>query len=192
VNRVTFHRLAYYSIFRKQPIPTNNTPFADRVNLFTIINDAKKQADSSQWTDVNPVGLWRCLRTRLFDDQGRTIGYAFNTNPAWHFVDVLLRRKIKPDYKLDLQLGPEDLTDAERARFDWGSIAESAAYYDEILANGRRRFAGNYLFNSQTSLTAILEQILLVCRSYMQEYAGKIYLICDKPRSSIFIFRVST
>jgi hypothetical protein len=173
IQPLCYSRIAYYAIFRKQPIQ-NQT------------ND--HQNDPTQWTDINPVGLWRGLRTRLFDDQGNMTGYAFNTNPAWHFVDALLRRKLMPEFNINFTTGIDDLTPAVRARFDWGSIYESAQYFDQLLANGRRRFTGNYSFTSQTTLAAILEQILKCCRSYMQEYAGKIYLICDQPRSSVFTF----
>lgn len=171
ITPLAYSRIAYYAIKRKQAVE-NQT------------ND--HQNDPTQWTDIAPIGLWRALRTRLFDGAGNMTGYAFTTNPAWHFVDVLLRRKLFPDYNIDLNNGPDDLSAAVRARFDWPTIYESAQYFDEILANGRRRFTGNYAFSAQTSLQAVLEQILLCCRSFCQEYAGKIALICDKPRSSVF------
>ena len=123
----------------------------------------------------------------MFDDGGNQTGYAFTTNPAWHIVDAILSRKIKPDYNIDLANGPTPLTTYETARFDWESIVESAQYFDALLANGRRRFTGNYCFTSTATLNAILEQMLLCCRSHMHEYAGKIYLICDQPRASTFI-----
>jgi len=49
----------------------------------------------------------------VIDDEGNQTGYAFTTNPAWHFVDVLLRRKIMPDYGLTLNVGPDALTAAK-------------------------------------------------------------------------------
>lgn len=173
INALNYNRIAYYSIFRKQAIE-NQT------------ND--NQGDPTQWTDINPIGLWRALRVRLFDHQGNTTGYAFSTNPAWHFVDVLLRRKIMPEWNIDLTNGPTDLPTAVRGRFDWGTIYQAAQYFDEILANGRRRFTGNYAFAQQTTLQAVLEQILLCCRSFTSEYAGKISLNPDMPRSSVFTF----
>lgn len=173
INPLAFSRIAYYMIMRKQPIEnqTNN-----------------HRNDPTQWTDIAPIGLWKSLRCRLFDDEGNMTGYAFTTNPAWHFVDLLLRRKIYPDYRLDLNGGPDDLTDAIRNRFDWGSIFTSAQYFDQFLTNGRRRFTGNYAFSQQTTLQACLEQILLCCRSFMREYGGKIGLVCDMPRASVFTF----
>lgn len=168
-----YSRIAYYAIMRKQAVQyqTNN-----------------HQNDPTQWTDIAPIGLWRALRCRLFDADGNVTGYAFTTNPAWHFVDVLLRRKLFPDYGLDTTHGPDLLPAAVTARFDWESIYTSAQYFDELLANGRRRFAGNYSFASQTTLQAVLTQILLCCRSFASESAGKIQLICDAPRASVFTF----
>ncbi|QNI34541.1 hypothetical protein H7849_11960 [Alloacidobacterium dinghuense] len=173
INPLHYSRIAYYSIFRKQAIENPQNDHQD---------------DPTQWTDINPIGLWRALRCRLFDANGNQTGYAFTTNPAWHFVDVLLRRKLFPDYALDLNNGPDPLPSAVAARFDWETIYNSAQYFDEILANGRRRFTGNYAFSSQTTLQAVLTQILLCCRSFCSEYAGKIQLICDAPRPSIFTF----
>ena len=168
-----FNRIAYYALMRKQPIENQTNTH---------------QNDPTQWTDIAPIGLWRALRCRLFDDEGNQTGYAFTTNPAWHFVDVYLRRKIFPDFGIDLVNGPDPLPLAMANRFDWGTIYTAAQYFDEFLANGRRRFEGSYSFAQQTSLQAIVEQILLCCRSFRSEYAGKIGLNCDMPRSSVFTF----
>jgi hypothetical protein len=173
IQPLAFSRIAYYTLMRKQPVSHQTS------------NNGN---DPTQWTDIAPIGLWRALRCRLFDDEGNQTGYAFTTNPAWHFVDVLLRRKLMPDYGLTLDVGPDVLSDAVKNRFDWGSIYQAAQYYDEFLANGRPRFAGNYSFSTQTTLQACLEQILLCCRSFSSEYAGKISLTCDMPRPSVFTF----
>jgi len=168
-----YTRMAYYMIMRKQPVAN---PTSDH------------RSDPTQFTDINPVGLWRGLRCRLFDEYGQMSGYAFTSNPIWHIVDVLLRRVLFPDYALDSVNGPDDLTDAIRARFNWSSIFNSAQYCDEILSNGRRRFEGHYAFAGQTSAQAIVEQMLLVSRSFMSEYAGEIAITCDQPRASVFTF----
>lgn len=173
IQPLAYSRIAYYAIKRKQPIPNQTNDHQD---------------DPTQWGDINPIGLWRALRCRLFDDEGNMAGYAFTTNPAWHWVDVLLRRKIFPDYGLDLNNGPDALTAAIQNRFDWGTIYQSAQYFDQILSNGNRRFIGSYAFSSQTTLQACLEQILLCCRSFQTEYAGKLAIVCDMPRSSSFTF----
>jgi hypothetical protein len=171
IQPLCYSRIAYYMLMRKQPIPnqTNN-----------------HQDDPSQWGDINPIGLWRALKVRLFDGAGNMTGYAFSTNIAWQIVDVILRRKLFPDYSLPFGGGPDPLSAAVSARFNWESIYESAQYYDTFLANGRRRFTGNFCFSNATSLQAILSQMLLCCRSYLQEDAGQIYLRCDKPRPVAF------
>jgi hypothetical protein len=173
IQPLCFSRIAYYTIMRKQPV---------------VHQSNNHQNDPSQWTDIAPIGLWRALRCRLFDANGNVTGYAFTTNPAWHWVDVRLRRKLFPEYNLTYQGGPDPLPAAVTARFDWESIYEAAQYFDQFLANGRRRFAGSYSFTSQTSLQAVISQILLCCRSYEQTTQGKIGLVCDKPRPSVFIF----
>ncbi len=104
-------------------------------------------------------------------------------------MHAIIKRKIRPrsEYNIDPITGPDPLTAADLACFDWGSIYEAAQYYDELLANGRKRFEGSYAFTGQATLVSILEQILICCRSYQQEYGGKIFLNVDKPRASTFI-----
>jgi hypothetical protein len=173
VQPLAYSRIAYYAIKRKQPIENQ-------------AND--HQNDPTQWADLTPIGLWRSTRVRLFDDEGTMTGYAYSTNPAWHFVDAILRRKIFPEYNIDLNTGIDDISAAARNRFEWGDIWSAAQYFDQLLANGRRRFQGAYTFSQTTTLAAILEQILKCCRSFQREYAGKISLICDQTRPSVFTF----
>jgi hypothetical protein len=173
IQPATFNRIANYAIMRKQAIQNQTSDH---------------RTDPSQWGDIAPIVLWRALKCRIFDDEGNQTGYAFTTNPAWHIVDVYLRRKVMPDYGLDLSAGPDAISSAVQNRFDWGSIYQTAQICDRILANGRRQFTGNYTFAQQTSLQAIAEQMLLCCRSFKTEYDGKIGLRCDAARPSVFTF----
>ena len=173
IQQLCFSRIAYYSLMRKQPI-VNQT--------------SNNGSDPTQWTDIAPIGLWRALRCRLFDDEGNQTGYAFTTNPIWHYIDLKLRRVLMPDYGLPQYIGPDALSAAVRNCFDWGGIYQAAQYCDEFLANGRPRFLGNYSFASQTSEQACREQILLCCRGYQTRYAGKYGVSVDMPRSSVFTF----
>jgi hypothetical protein len=173
-NPLCFSRLAYYGIFRKQAIenPTND-----------------HQNDPTQWTDINPVGLWRSMRVRLFDDQGNQTGYAFSTNPVWQWVDLKLRRKLFPEYNISLLTGADPIPAAVAACFNWGDLWASAQYCDQLIPTGigpRPRFRGNFAFASQTTTTAIEEQMLLCCRGYTRQYAGKWSLLIDQPRASVF------
>jgi hypothetical protein len=130
---------------------------------------------------LSPMAVWRTTRCRIFDANGNVTGYGFTTNPAWHFVEAILRYKIKPQ-----QPALAGLTNAEKACFDWGSITATAARNDFLLPNGRPRFAGSYIFASDATLTNILETILRVSRSYQRVSNGQIQLIGDDPRASIF------
>jgi hypothetical protein len=174
IQPLAFNRVAYYMLMRDQPVESQTSTHQD---------------DPNQWTDINPIGLWRALKCRLFDATGNMIGYAFTTNPVWHWVDIRLRRKLFVEYNLSLTNGPDNLPAAVRACFDWNKIYTSAQYCDEILANGRRRFEGSYSFTSKTSLQAIEAQIAQVCRGYYSSYGGKYALNIDMPRSSVFTFR---
>ena len=171
---INYNRIAYYTLMLK--LVNNN------------VIGGVQQGDPNDWADLNPVGLWRGLRCRLFDGTGQMVGYSFTTNPAWHYVDVLLRRKIFPEYNIDFVNGPDDLTTGVRNRFDWGAIVAAAQTFDTILDNGSRQFEGHYSFSTQTSLQAVISQILQCCRSYQLERNGKLSLICDQKRTSVFSF----
>jgi hypothetical protein len=134
-----------------------------------------------------PLADFRGMRCRLFDGSGTQTAYRFTTNPIWHFVDLWLRRAIKPEYAIDPLAGPDALTSYESSCFNWPSIYAAAQYCDYVLANGNPRFSGSYVFASGSTLQAMLEQVLLCCRGYMYEYNGQIYVFCDQPRDSTFL-----
>jgi hypothetical protein len=140
--------------------------------------------DNSQ---MSPVADFRGMRCRIFGPTGIQIGYRFTTNPIWHFVDLWLRRAIKPEYAIPQGGWPDFLTDDESSKFNWPSIYAAAQYCDQLLANGLPRFSGSYVFASGSTLAAMLEQVLLCCRGYWYEYAGQIYVFVDQPRDSTFL-----
>lgn len=183
VQRLNYNRWAYYAISLKWPV--NYVP--DNVNL----NTAGNQENAQYWADLNPLGLWRGVRCRTFDADGTQNGYAFTRNPAWHYVDLLCRRKLFVEYNIDAVNGPSELPAAVQKRFVWSAIAESAAYFDEVLqTTGRPRFSGDYSLTATnaTSLQACLTQVLANCRSYNVERAGQFGIVADQPRASIFTF----
>ena len=57
---------------------------------------------------MSPIGDWRAMRCRMFDDMGNQTSYGFTTNPIWHFVDTWLRIAILPrtQYSIHLITGP--------------------------------------------------------------------------------------
>jgi hypothetical protein len=131
---------------------------------------------------ISGAAVWRTTRCRIFDGYGNVVSYGFTCNPAWHKVEVLLRTKIRPQ-----QPPISGLTYAEKACFDWPSICELAARNDYILPNGNPRFVGSYIFASDASLTNMMETMCRVDRSYQRVDGGKIYLIGDDARASVFI-----
>jgi hypothetical protein len=136
---------------------------------------------------MSPVLDLRGMRCRIFDASGNQTGYYFTTNPIWHFVDLWLRRAIKPEYAIPFGQWPDQLTASEKSAFNWASIFAAAQYCDQLLANGLPRFSGSYVFASGSTLAAMLEQVLLCCRGYWYEYAGQIYAFIDQPRASTFL-----
>ncbi len=175
----TYSRMAYYALKWLPEFVT--TPGGGQVNQVG--------------QPLSPIGDWRALRCRIFDATGAQIGYQWTTNPAWHWVDLWIRCALMPrsEYTLSMSSGPPYTTTPEALpsdvtdKFDWGSIWEFSQDCDYVLANGRKRFEGNYAFASQTPLAAMLEQVLTNSRGYQQEYAGRLYLNMDKPRPSVFL-----
>jgi hypothetical protein len=162
-------------------------------NLVTPLTFSRRCYYAIGWTpptsgggSLTPLVDWRGMRCRIFDQYGNQTAYRFTTNPIWHFVDLWLRRAIKPDYAIDSLLGPTPLTAAEAGCFNWASIYAAAQFCDHILPNGSPRFSGSYVFTSGSTLAAMIEQVLLCCRGYWYEYAGQIFVFVDQPRASTF------
>ena len=180
----TYSRMAYYALkwLPQDLLANNGEPPPQPIGI--------RQIGST----LQPIGDWRALRCRIFDDMGNQTGYEWTTNPAWHYVDAYLRCTVFPrsEYRIDMIGGPPYVSYPTALpadaldKFDWGSIYEFSQDCDYVLANGRKRFEGNYAFAAQTTLAAITEQILMNSRGYQQEYAGKLFLNMDKARASVF------
>ena len=80
-------------------------------------------------------------------------GYSYSTNIAWQIVDLILRRRLFPEFNLDINNGISDLSAAVRACFDWPSVVDYAAWGDSINANtGRKNAEGGFTFVQGASL----------------------------------------
>jgi hypothetical protein len=196
-NTTTTPTLSSYAFYTGYDVPVGTTQldtmWSHIGSLATGLSYSRRSYYVIGWTPgttaggtLAPVADFRGMRCRIFDGAGNQVGYRFTTNPIWHFVDLWLRRAIKPEYAIDPYLGPTQLTAAEQSKFNWPSIYAAAQYCDYILPNGQPRFTGSYVFTGGT-LQAMLEQVLLCCRGYMYEYAGQIYVYIDQPRASSFI-----
>ena len=130
-----------------------------------------------------PIGVYRGVRCRTFDNLGNVTGYGFTTNPAWILVELILRYKIKPQ-----QPSLAGLTAAEKACFNWPSVVAYATRCAYTLTNGAPRFAFNGAFASDSTLTDMLETVLRCSRGYLIVVGGQIYLQGDDERFSSFLF----
>src|SRR5258708_5535791 len=106
-------------------------------------------------------------------------------NWAWNVCDFLIRKFVLREAKVN-----QPLLAAELARFDWPSFSAAAIYYDAVLSGGQKRFSdgGVVYVNETNTADRALEQMLMMCRSYLLERNGKLSLYPDQPRASVFTF----
>ena len=96
-----------------------------RMKSFVNNPENDHQDDANNFADLNPIGLWRGLRVRLFNETGQMTGYGFTTCPTWQLVDLILRRKIMPEFSIDRNTGIDDLTDGENNQWRGNPVALS-------------------------------------------------------------------
>lgn len=153
--------------------------------VFKLVPSILDPYDSSKViqleSQITGIGLYRGIRCRTFDVYGNVVSYAFTINPAWQIVEAILRYKIKPQ-----QCPLAGLTAQEKACFDWPSVVAFAQRNAFVLPNGDPRFFYCGVFAAEATLTNILETLLRCSRAYILEKNGKIYLMGDDPRASVF------
>jgi hypothetical protein len=128
---------------------------------------------------------YQAMQVRQFDSSGNQTSFAWTQNPAWWICDFLIRKFVLREGKIN-----QPLVAAEVARFDWASFSAAATYYDAVLSGGQKRFSdgGVVFLNDSDTADRALEQLLLMCRSYLLERNGKLSLYADQARSSVFTF----
>jgi hypothetical protein len=139
--------------------------------------------------NLTVLGDYQAMRCRIFDASGNQTGFAWTQNPAWWICDFLIRKFILREGKVNQPLVP-----AELARFDWAAWNAAAAYYDYVISSGVPRFSDGGLVLLQNSMNATnaLEQMLLMCQSYLLERNGKLTLYPDQPRSSVYLATIDS
>jgi hypothetical protein len=130
---------------------------------------------------VDLMGDYETMMCETYDGAGNFQALKFTTNPVWHFLDVLLRRIVRPNYVIG-----QPLTAQQKACIGWEEFYNAAAYCDAVLDAGQPRFVGNYYFNGNAATTTILERILLACRGYTRTVGGTVTIFCDQPRATSF------
>lgn len=156
--RLTFSRTAY-AAFRLRPDPTAPGPAYDI------------------------RGIYRTLKVRQFDQAGNQTAYSYSANPAWCLLDLLIRRFLKPH-----QLAGEPLAATEKARIDFAAFKAAADDCDADVGGGVKRFEAHLAFVDSTDVGRALEQLLLLCRGYLLDQAGKLALFIDQDRASVASF----
>lgn len=131
---------------------------------------------------INPVGVWRSTRCRIFDASGNVTGYGFTVNPTWQMIETILRFQVKPQ-----QPPLAGLTNAEKALFDWPAMVAHAARNATVVPSGAPRFCGNFMFASDAKLGGMMETQLRNCRSFKRERGSVISFVGDDARTSVFI-----
>jgi len=136
--------------------------------------------------DLEVLADYQAMKCRIFDAGGVQTSFAWTQNPAWWICDFLIRKFVLREAKVN-----QPLVAAELARFDWQSFSDAATYYDADIGAGIKRFSDGGLVFLDSSATAdsVLEQMLLLSRSYLLERNGKLSLYADKARASDFTFR---
>ena len=139
--------------------------------------------------NLTVLGDYQAMRCRIFDNAGNQTAFQWTQNPAWWICDFLIRKFILREGKVN-----QPLVAAELARFDWAAWSAAAAYYDALIPSGVPRFSdgGVVLLQNAMSATNALEQMLLMCQSYLLERNGKLTLYPDQPRSSVYLATIDS
>ena len=135
-------------------------------------------------SDFHILGIYRTLRARDFDNSGAQTAYGYSPNPARVFVDVLLRRWLKPYGKIN-----EALTAAEKLKVNWPAWTAWRDACDVGLADGKR-WEAHIRVDQQESLLDTLGRIAMLGRAYMLHFNGQVALYHDEARAPILTIGV--
>ncbi len=134
------------------------------------------------------VGDWRCMKVRGFDANGTQNAYVFSLNGAWQILDIVLRKMIKPEWKPVLAAAAGgDLTADEKARIDFPSVVDSAAWCDFQISAGVKRWESSVAFPRTIKMQQAVAQMQTMSQLFVHEAGGKIYIRADKPRAYSFL-----
>jgi hypothetical protein len=184
--------------------PSSNGPGQGVDNFFSLLPANYQRLTYSGWAylaiHVSPdvfapgpqldvIGDYRACRVRIFDATGVQTSYAFSTNPVWQRLDLILRRVVKPEWDpAAAAAAGGDLSAAEKTRFDWASINDTAVNWcDFNIGGGIKRFENSVAWPQNIPLNQAMDYFDRVSQTYYNEAGGKIYIYADRPRSTTFI-----
>jgi hypothetical protein len=137
---------------------------------------------------VDVVGDYRTSRVRIFDNVGNQTAFQYSLNPAWQILDVVIRLMLNREWTAaGAAVAGGDLTAAQKARINFQSFSDSAAWCDFNIGGGVKRFEGGVAYPNLTGLQSALDQLCTLSQTYMIEASGQICLFPDQARVSTFI-----
>ena len=131
-------------------------------------------------SDFHVLGIYRTARVRDFDDTGAQIGFTYSANPARAFLDLLIRRWLKVNGKIN-----EALTTAEKAKVNWPAWTAWRDACDVALADGKR-WEAHLRMDQQETLLDTLGRVAMAGRAYMLHFNGQVALYHDAARAAVF------
>lgn len=133
--------------------------------------------------ELEVLGDYEASLVRIFDNAGVQTSFAFSQNWVWCALHYLLETLVMREARVN-----QPLTVEQKALFDFGLLKTAADYADFDIGGGVKRFSDGGLVWIQDGLTAdrAAEQLLLMCRSYLGERNGKIFIMERKDEASSF------
>jgi hypothetical protein len=135
-------------------------------------------------SDYNVTAIVKGRKIRVYYSESK-YSYEYSENPAWVLFDFLTAYN-----GLGLALNDNSILDDNLISqiFDIQSFLEAASYCDEIVAD-KPRFSFNMIFDSQTSVRTLLDEIYRSCRGGLFFKNGLLQFKIDKPEpvSKVFL-----
>mgnify|MGYP001613434132 CR=1 FL=1 len=133
--------------------------------------------------ELEVLGDYQAMKVRVFDNAGAQTSFAWSQNWVWCAVDKLLRKLVLREARVN-----QPLIADQKALFDFGLLKTAADYADFDIGGGVKRFSDGGLVWIDDGLTAdrAAEQLLLMCRSFLGERNGKIFVMERKDEASSF------
>ncbi len=172
------------SFFSSLPASLNTYPVTWSRYAYLFLKIAPDAGAPDQNAEV--LGDYKAGMVRLFDNTGAQTGFDWSQNWVWITVDQLLRKFVLREARIN-----QPLTSEQKARFDFGLLKAAADYSDFDIGGGVKRFSGEGVVWIEDGLgfDRALEQLLLLCRSYLLEANGKMSVNEKRDRASTFTFK---
>jgi hypothetical protein len=165
------------------PVNMQRLTYSRKAYLMVKVSPDPQSPDAS----LDVVGDYRALKLRIFDNAGNQTAFQFSKNYVWMILDLLCRTMLNREWLVSSAAAAGgDLTAAQKARIDFQSFSDSAAWCDFNIGGGIKRFEGGVAFPQTVGLKDALDQLCTLSQTYLVERSGKILLYSDQARASTF------